>query len=80
MEGSSDSHPDAGLSLVASVPGMTCGHCEAAVKEELGKVPGVTGVHVDLASKLVTVVGTADRPAVAAAIDEAGFEASFAGA
>jgi len=61
--------------LVLSVPGMTCGHCETAVKGEVGKVAGVTDVAVDLATKLVTVTGqTVDRAAVVAAVDEAGFE------
>lgn len=57
------------------VPGMTCGHCEAAVKGEVGKVTGVSGVAVDLGTKIVTVAGDAlDRDAIVAAIDEAGFE------
>ena len=61
--------------LTFTVPGMTCGHCEAAVKGEVGKVAGVTGVDVDLGTKLVTVSGEAlDRAALVAAIDEAGFE------
>ena len=29
-----------------TVTGMTCGHCEAAVKEELGGLPGVSDVAV----------------------------------
>ena len=61
--------------LVLSVPGMTCGHCEAAVKGEVGKVAGVTDVAVDLATKLVTITGdSVDLAAVVAAVDEAGFE------
>jgi copper chaperone len=61
--------------LTFSVPGMTCGHCEAAVKGEVGKVAGVAGVSVDLDTKIVTVDGDAlDRAAIVAAIDEAGFE------
>lgn len=60
--------------LTFSVPGMTCGHCEAAVKQEVGGVPGVTNVEVDLGSKDVVVTGTGlDRDALVAAIDEAGF-------
>lgn len=61
--------------LTLKVPGMTCGHCEAAVKSEVGKVAGVSDVIVDLTTKLVTVIGSDDRAAVEAAIDEAGFEA-----
>ncbi len=61
--------------LTFTVPGMTCGHCEAAVKGEVGKVTGVAGVDVDLTTKLVTVAGTdLDAEAIVAAIDEAGFE------
>lgn len=61
--------------LTFTVPGMTCGHCEAAVKGEVGKVTGVAGVDVDLTTKLVTVAGTdLDAGAIVAAIDEAGFE------
>lgn len=61
--------------LTLSVPGMTCGHCEAAVKQEVGAVTGVADVVVDLDSKDVVVTGTdLDRDAVVAAIDEAGFD------
>jgi copper chaperone CopZ len=65
--------------LTLSVPGMTCGHCEAAVKGEVGKVAGVAAVAVDLDTKLVTVSGDVlDRDAIVAAIDEAGFEVASA--
>jgi copper chaperone len=58
------------------VEGMTCSHCEAAVTEEVCKVPGVGSVHVDLGTKLVEVHGSAiDTAAVVAAIDEAGYDA-----
>jgi copper chaperone CopZ len=61
--------------LMFSVPGMTCGHCESAVRSEVGKVPGVSDVHVDLDSKTVVVHGQGlSRPAIFAAVDEAGFE------
>lgn len=61
--------------LSFTVPGMTCGHCETAVKQEVGAVEGVSGVEVDLLTKLVTVTGAAlDRDAIVAAIDEAGFD------
>jgi copper chaperone len=61
--------------LTLTVPGMTCGHCEAAVKREVGAVPGVDHVEVDLETKLVTVGGTdVDRDAVVEAIDEAGYD------
>ena len=57
------------------VPGMTCEHCKAAVSEELGAVPGVESVAVDLDTKLVRVSGTSlQDAALRAAIDEAGYE------
>ncbi len=60
-----------------TVPGMTCGHCEASIKHEVGSVGGVSAVDVDLQTKLVTVSGAAlDRDAIVAAIDEAGFDVS----
>ena len=31
-----------------TVTGMTCNHCVAAIKEEVGSVPGVTGVNLTL--------------------------------
>jgi copper chaperone len=58
-----------------SVPGMTCSHCVAAVRGEIEKVPGVRTVLVDLETKAVVVTGAAlDPVAVAAAVDEAGYE------
>lgn len=58
------------------VKGMTCGHCEAAVKQEVGELAGVSAVEVDLGAKSVRVTGHAlDDGAVRAAIDEAGYEA-----
>jgi copper chaperone len=57
------------------VEGMTCEHCVNAVSGEVGKVSGVSGVVVDLATKSVTVTGDdIDDAAVRAAIDEAGYE------
>ena len=58
------------------VEGMSCGHCEAAVREELQKVRGVEGVAIDLAAKQVVVRGDFDDGAVRAAIEGAGYEAA----
>ncbi|WP_249012054.1 heavy-metal-associated domain-containing protein [Conexibacter sp. DBS9H8] len=58
------------------VPGMSCAHCETAVREELTQVTGVVTVHVDLTSKRVTVSGeNLDDRALREAIDAAGYEA-----
>jgi copper chaperone len=58
-----------------AVEGMTCAHCTAAVAEEVGAVPGVRDVQVDLASGALRVRGEGvDPAAVAAAVAEAGYE------
>lgn len=57
-----------------TVTGMTCGHCVQSVKTEIGKIDGVTGVDVDLESGRVVVAGEVTDAAVAAAVDEAGYE------
>jgi copper chaperone len=61
------------------VSGMTCGHCVSAVTEELIALPGVTDVSIDLVAGGTTpVTVTSEQPlddaAVAAAVDEAGYE------
>lgn len=61
--------------LTFKVPGMTCGHCEAAIKQEVGGISGVASVDVDLDSKDVVVTGAGfARDAIVEAIDEAGFD------
>jgi len=61
--------------LTYTVPGMSCGHCRAAITAEVERVAGVTSVDVDLDAKRVTVAGEQlDDAAVRAAIDEAGYD------
>ena len=58
-----------------NVPGIHCGHCSAAIVEEVQEVPGVEAVDVDLNTKSVAVRGEdVDDAAVRAAIAEAGYE------
>ena len=61
-----------------AVTGMTCGHCVSAVTDEVGALPGVESVAVDLVAggeSAVTVTSAAgvDVEAVRAAVDEAGY-------
>lgn len=58
------------------VTGMSCGHCEGAVTEEITALPGVTAVQAKADTGLVTVESEAPlaEDAVRAAIDEAGYE------
>ena len=66
-----------GMEITYTVRGMSCGHCKAAVEEEVGRVPGVDAVTADLDTKLVVVRGEdLDDRALRVAIDEAGYEAA----
>jgi copper chaperone CopZ len=62
--------------LAFLVPGMGCDHCVHAVRDKVSAVPGVSDVRVDLTTKSVVVHGEhLDRPAVFAAVEDAGYEA-----
>ena len=58
------------------VTGMTCGHCVASVKEEVGELSGVRAVDVDLASGrvLVTSDGALAPEQVEGAVRVAGYQ------
>ncbi|RYP82704.1 heavy-metal-associated domain-containing protein [Nocardioides guangzhouensis] len=58
------------------VAGMTCGHCVRAVTTEIGAIPGVEAVAVDLAAGRVQVTSThpLDEADLAAAVHEAGYD------
>ncbi|MFF3444660.1 heavy-metal-associated domain-containing protein [Streptosporangium sp. NPDC002721] len=64
------------MTTTYTVTGMTCGHCVSSVKEEVGEVPGVTGVDVDLATGLVSVHSEhpIDTAQITVAVAEAGYE------
>ena len=59
-----------------NVPDMSCGHCKAAVEDELNELPGVKKANADVARGTVEVsydevtVGTGD---LKGAIEEAGY-------
>lgn len=58
------------------VNGMTCGHCAAAVEQEVAAIDGVTEVEVDLDAGQLQVTGDAasSTDAIRAAVEEAGYE------
>ncbi|MEV7025896.1 cation transporter [Kitasatospora sp. NPDC093558] len=62
--------------ITYTVTGMSCGHCENAISEELSALTGVTGVAADAKAGTVTVSSAAplDDEQVRAAVDEAGYE------
>ncbi|WCD93231.1 heavy-metal-associated domain-containing protein [Microbacterium sp. nov. GSS16] len=59
------------------VTGMTCGHCEMSVREEVEKIAGVESIEVSAQTGrlVVTSVAAVDADAVIAAVDEAGYHA-----
>jgi copper chaperone len=58
------------------VPDVSCDHCKRAIESEVGALDDVDTVEVDVATKTVTVDGTASDAAVRAALEEAGYTAS----
>lgn len=62
------------------VTGMSCGHCEASVREEVGAIAGVTSAAADAATGrlVVEASGPVDDDAVFAAVAEAGYTAARA--
>ncbi|MER5894179.1 heavy-metal-associated domain-containing protein [Streptomyces sp. NPDC001876] len=65
-----------GVTTVYEVKGMTCGHCEGAVSEEISGIDGVSSVKAEASTGRVTVASRAPlaEDAVRAAVDEAGYE------
>jgi copper chaperone CopZ len=61
--------------LTYSVPGISCGHCRAAITSEVAKLAGVNAIDVDVQSTVVTVSGAGvSDAAIRDAIDEAGYD------
>ncbi|MGV9753234.1 heavy-metal-associated domain-containing protein [Nocardia farcinica] len=58
------------------VSGMSCGSCVGKVTTALGKLSGIDGVDVDLATGAVTVTGTsaADAGLIQATVETLGYE------
>ncbi len=57
-----------------TVQGMTCGHCELSVREEVEELAGVESVQADRTTGLLTVRGEGvDDAAVRDAVEAAGY-------
>ena len=59
------------------VTGMTCGHCEMSVREEVSEISGVTDTQVSAQTGklVVSASGEVDDAKVLAAVEEAGYTA-----
>ncbi|KJK56621.1 heavy-metal-associated domain-containing protein [Saccharothrix sp. ST-888] len=62
--------------ITYTVSGMSCGHCEKSISEEVSALPGVIEVAADTKAGTVTISSQSplDEGAVRAAVDEAGYE------
>ena len=63
---------------VFQVVGMSCGHCENSVREQVAQMPEVDTVEVSAATGSLTVSSSAplDASAVVAAVARAGYQAA----
>jgi len=55
------------------VDGMTCGHCELSVREEVQELVGVESVQADRTTGRLVVRGDVDDAAVRMAVEAAGY-------
>ena len=64
------------MQTVLTAPEIVCDGCANAIKKALAKVPGVSGVEVNIATKSVTITQdrSIERHTLAEAIERAGFE------
>lgn len=63
--------------ITYAVTGMTCGHCELSVREEVSEVAGVEEVEVSATTGalIVTSSGLVDDAQILHAVGEAGYSA-----
>ncbi len=61
------------MEQVFQVQGMTCGHCERAVKQAVAQIDAQATTTVDLATGRVVVHSSCTREALAQAIREEGY-------
>jgi len=59
------------------IPDMTCGHCAGAVTRAIKSIDPSAVANVDLDTRKATVETTANPVAIGAALDEAGYPATY---
>ena len=68
---------------IINIDGMTCGGCVSSVHTATSEIDGLESITINLSDKCATVTFDDDKTSaetIAAAIDDAGFEASVASA
>lgn len=62
------------MKKILLVEGMSCGHCEMAVKKAITSIDGISEVIIDLKSGKVTVIGeNINDDNLKEAVDDAGY-------
>jgi copper chaperone len=75
-QGAADATTQSPDTLTLRVGDMTCGHCAGTITKAIeANIPGAQ-VHADPATKLVSVRGTADLPAIKDLVTAAGYTPS----
>jgi hypothetical protein len=59
--------------VVYTVEGMHCSHCEAAVCRAVEDIPGVESAHASASRKTLTIKGSATEDAIRTAVEKAGY-------
>lgn len=60
------------------VPDMSCGHCTKAIEKAIAEVDSAASVACDLATHMVRINSALPAPALAAALEQAGYPAVLA--
>lgn len=58
------------------VADMSCGHCASVITKTVRELDAQAKVDIDLGNKTVRIESSADRSALAQALDEAGYPAT----
>jgi len=58
-----------------NIPRVSCGHCKMNIEREVGKLPGVASVTVDVAAKMAIIKydSPATKPAIETLLIEIGY-------
>ena len=64
------------MTIMITVEGMSCGHCEATVEDALRNVGGVADATADRKTERASIEGDADIQDLIRAVEDAGYTAS----
>ena len=61
--------------ITYNIPAVNCDHCKMTIEREVGKLPGVSSVNVDVGSKqaVIKLVTTATKAEIEALLSEIGY-------